>query len=207
LSESVSRLASLTAGDLMNCDVKTVGADEPLGVAARELARLGIRGAPVVDETGRCVGVLSVSDLARWAACRGEPGTALSRTCAFQQAEREPGGRETVTCRLADGYRPFQRPRGTADGRVCTAPHCVPIDWQVVEVESAPAVVRDVMTTEVVSIGLDVPVAELARLMLDRGVHRRFVLDSTARPVGVVSVNQLFQILARSGIPTPGAQS
>jgi CBS-domain-containing membrane protein len=198
----------LTASDLMNRDVKTIGVGVPLRDAAGQLAWLGVRGAPVVDEAGRCVGVLSVSDLSRRAVTHAPAGPPLPRTCGFQRTEREPGGRETVLCLVAEHACPFQQTRERPDGRtavVCTEPHCVPTDWQVVEVEPAPATVRDVMTTEVVSVVPDAPVAEMARVMLDRGVHRLFVLDPDDRAVGVVAVDDLLQILAHPEVTSPAA--
>lgn len=184
----------LTAADLMTREVRTLRADLPLRDAARELDRLGLRGAPVVDADGRCVGVLSVSDLARWSGRPKEPTPPLPRTCSFQHVDRAPGGRETVRCLLDEGVCPFQHP---GDGAVvCTQPHCVPTDWQVVETVSAPDVVRDLMTTQVVAVGLDAPVAEIARVMLDCEVHRTLVLDAAGRPVGLVSVADLLQVLA-----------
>jgi CBS domain-containing protein len=193
----------------MSRDVKTIGADLPLRDAARHLTRLGVRGVPVVDDTGRCVGILSVSDLARWAAGQGEPGASLAKGCAFQEKYREAENREAVVCLLSAGVCPFQRSRTMPDGRaavVCSDPHCVPTDWQVVEVDHAPVVVRDVMTNDVVSASPTAPVAELARAMLDRGVHRVIVLDSPGRPVGVVSVNDLLQVLAQLELATSVVQ-
>lgn len=196
---------TLTATDLMTREVKTVPADLPLAEAARQLAGLGLRGAPVVDAAGRCVGVLSVSDLARWAAGRDRVGDPRPRTCSFQLVDRQPGGRETVLCLLSEGVCPFQRGEDTAAGRavVCTEPCCVPTDWQVVELQSVPGVVRDVMTTDVVAVGPTAPVPELARRMLDCGVHRVLVLDPDARPVGVVAVDDLLQVLAHTEVAVP----
>ena len=97
----------LTARDLMSRGVEVVSADLPLREAAAQLNRHEIHGAPVVDADGRCVGVLSVSDLARWASGRGEPQVQLPRTCSLQEKCREPGGRESVLCRLAEGVCPF----------------------------------------------------------------------------------------------------
>ncbi len=198
----------LTAGDLMSRGVEAVSADLPVREAAQWLARREVHGAPVVDAEGRCVGVLSVTDVARWAAGRGEPRSQLPRTCAFQEKCREPGGRETVLCRLAEGVCPFQRLRELADGRLavaCAEPHCVPVDWQVVELESLPGdSVRDVMTTAVVTVDPATPVHELARLMLERQVHRLVVLDGQRRPIGVVTVSDLMQVLAHPEIMAPG---
>jgi CBS domain-containing membrane protein len=55
----------LTAADLMSHEVVTLYKDMALPDAARRLAAAGISGAPVVGADGRCVGVLSKSDLAR----------------------------------------------------------------------------------------------------------------------------------------------
>jgi CBS domain-containing protein len=55
-------LLSLTAADLMISPVVTIPEGTSLRDAARLLSRSEITGAPVVDATGRCVGVLSSSD-------------------------------------------------------------------------------------------------------------------------------------------------
>jgi CBS domain-containing protein len=198
----------LTASDLMSRDVETVGAEVPLRNAAAQFLRREVHGAPVVDGAGRCIGVLSVSDLARWASGQGEPKVQLPRTCAYQTKHREPGGHESVLCRLAEGACPFQRLREMPDGRMalaCIEPHGVPIDWQMVELESLPGdAVRDFMTTTVVTAEPTTPVPEMARLMLEHRMNRLVVLDIERRPVGVVTVNDLLQVLAHPEIVAPG---
>jgi CBS domain-containing protein len=57
---------SLTAADVMSHDVVALPQSLPLRAAARVLSEAHISGAPVVDEDGRCVGVLSTTDLHRW---------------------------------------------------------------------------------------------------------------------------------------------
>jgi CBS-domain-containing membrane protein len=54
----------LTIGDIMSSDVFTLAASCPADQAAWELSVRGFTGAPVRDESGRLVGVLSRSDLA-----------------------------------------------------------------------------------------------------------------------------------------------
>jgi CBS domain-containing protein len=61
------------AKDLMNTDVKTVGADWPLNRVAEFLLDHEISGAPVVDEDDQLVGVISLTDLARHNGSAGEP--------------------------------------------------------------------------------------------------------------------------------------
>jgi CBS domain-containing protein len=53
---------ALTAGDLMTRDVTVLPRAMSLRTAAHLLSETHISGAPVVDETGKCVGVLSATD-------------------------------------------------------------------------------------------------------------------------------------------------
>jgi CBS domain-containing protein len=69
-------LLSLTAADLMSENVTAIPQHMSLQGAAHVLARFGISGAPVVDEHGRCIGVLSANDFVVWA----EKGKAAVRT-------------------------------------------------------------------------------------------------------------------------------
>jgi CBS domain-containing protein len=191
---------SQTAADLMSREIKTVPAGMPLREAAQELARLGVHGAPVVDEDGRLVGVLSVTDLARWAADGAGPSPPLPRACDHQEVLREPGGRETVVCQLRLGACSLQRVREEAGGATvltCADPHGVCTAWQVVNVAALPVeCVRRYMTTVLVTAGPDTPVPDLARLMLERAVHRAVVVDLDGRPVGVVSVTDILGAVA-----------
>src|SRR4051812_27595796 len=61
-------LFELSAEDLMSRDVVCPPAETSLRSAARLLVEAGVSGAPVVDELGRCLGVLSKTDLARYVA-------------------------------------------------------------------------------------------------------------------------------------------
>jgi CBS-domain-containing membrane protein len=63
---SSKSLIDLTAADLMSRDIIALPASLSLRAAAHELIRAGISGAPVVDESGRCLGVLSQTDLVRF---------------------------------------------------------------------------------------------------------------------------------------------
>jgi CBS-domain-containing membrane protein len=75
---------ALLAKDLMNGEVVTIPCDMGMQAAARRLSQLHVSGAPVVDEQGRCVGVLSSGD---FVAC-----CAANRTsCAKHRAEANRG--------------------------------------------------------------------------------------------------------------------
>jgi CBS domain-containing protein len=54
-----------TARELMQSPVVALAPDDPIHVAYRLFAQEGIHGAPVVDDLGRVVGLLSSSDLLR----------------------------------------------------------------------------------------------------------------------------------------------
>jgi len=56
------RLTALRASDVMNRDVVTVDCSLAMEEAARLMANRGVTSAPVVDEQGHCVGMLSAAD-------------------------------------------------------------------------------------------------------------------------------------------------
>jgi CBS domain-containing protein len=60
-----SPLQGLRVGQAMSSPVQTCRADDPLDSAAAAMARAGVRRLPVVDDSGRLVGIVSLSDLAR----------------------------------------------------------------------------------------------------------------------------------------------
>ncbi len=61
----VERLTSLTALDLMSRYVLTIPVGMSLRTAAHLLAQLRVSGAPVVNDRGACVGVISATDFLR----------------------------------------------------------------------------------------------------------------------------------------------
>ena len=72
-------LLGLTAEDLMNRNGVTIPQQMPMRDADQLLRRAKSESAPVVDERGRCVGVLTASDLLRWAQ-EGGTGAEEGRT-------------------------------------------------------------------------------------------------------------------------------
>lgn len=79
---STKSLLDLTAFDLMSRDVVTIPQSMSLRAAVHMLAQAQVGGAPVVDDGGRCVGMLSATDLVRWVdrgeLIRPEPSLAFS---------------------------------------------------------------------------------------------------------------------------------
>jgi CBS domain-containing protein len=63
----------LTAGDLLTDAVVVIPQDMSLQGAARRLIESQVSGAPVVDDEGRCVGVISAGDFVLWAGKEKNP--------------------------------------------------------------------------------------------------------------------------------------
>ncbi len=198
------RLQDLTAGDLMTSDVVRLPEKMALRDAARMLLRNHIGGAPVVDGKGKCVGVFSAFDVLRLSEIRADAAQPTSPplpiTCSFQATRRTSDGKETTVCTLPPGVCPIQVKHEGPDGAsliVCSQPHCVLVDWQVVEVEKLPAdELRRFMTPDPVTAGPATPIRVLARMMIDAHIRRVIVVDEARRPVGVVSSTDLLAALA-----------
>lgn len=62
MDPAVDRLLTLRVKDVMTREVVCVSAGQTAADAANLFARERISGAPVVDEQGRCVGILSATD-------------------------------------------------------------------------------------------------------------------------------------------------
>jgi CBS domain-containing protein len=56
-------LYCLTVADVMTCDLLTLSCDATLTVAIQELSTRGVRRAPVVDDTGVLIGMITLDDL------------------------------------------------------------------------------------------------------------------------------------------------
>jgi len=195
----------LTASDLMTQDVVRLPQNMSIRDAARMLLRAQIGGAPVVDAHGRCVGVLSATNFLRLAAKYGAmppEGAELPITCSFQEKQIGPNGTEIIVCTLRPDVCPYQRTQRNPDGKeriICIEPHCVPTDWQVVNVEKLPAdEVAHYMTADPVTVAPDEPIAKLARQMIDAHIHRVIVVDQQGKPVGVVSSTDVLAAVAYS---------
>jgi CBS domain-containing protein len=196
-------LSALTASDLMSHEVLRLPQDMEMREAAHVLHRAQISGAPVVDGQGRCVGVLSTADFARQVEEVGVAAAsapALPLTCDFLHKQAEPDGSAVYLCRLAPGSCAFQRDEANPDRMkrtVCSEPHCVPTDWQVVKVEKiAAAPVRRYMTADPVTVATDTPIETVAQRMIDAHVHRVIVVDRQHRPVGIVSSTDIVAAVA-----------
>jgi CBS domain-containing protein len=197
-------LLALTAEDLMSRDVVRLPEEMPLRDAARLMLDNQISGAPVINGWGRCVGILSSMDFLRQAVTQARtaepPLTARPMTCAFQVKRKDSSGEDIVVCTLPLGVCPLQAAKYLGpDGKhaiICTEPHCVLADWQMVDLETLPTdAVRQYMTADPVTVGLDTPIRVLARHMIDAHIHR-VVVDAAGKPVGIVSSTDILAAVA-----------
>lgn len=67
MNSAIERLLTLRVSDIMAHELVTVHSDDTLNTAARLFEEREISGAPVIDDDGRCVGVLSGFDFVRQA--------------------------------------------------------------------------------------------------------------------------------------------
>lgn len=156
--------------DVMLTDVITVAPGTPLEEFLEIAGREGISGAPVVDESGRSAGVVSLHDVVR--ELRSETARALSDT------EAPPGG-DPAAAGDGDAARRSVRERpGALSGG-----------------SGKPRTVGDVMTASVFSLRPETGVAEAARILADAEIHRAPVLRD-GRVVGLVTTFHLLRALA-----------
>lgn len=80
-------LTSLCASDLMSPEVVMIPDQMSLQGAARLLSRAQVSGAPVVDGTGRCIGMLSAVDFLHWAE---HGGKATPQPCGCAETAWKP---------------------------------------------------------------------------------------------------------------------
>jgi CBS domain-containing protein len=196
-------LLALTASDLMSREVISIPQDMSLRAAAHLLFQNQIGGAPVVDADGRCVGVLSATDIVQWVedGAKGVDEIPLP-ACPYQVKGRLLTGEEAVICTLAEGSCPLQVMRPTTGGRrtaVCLQPSGVVSDWQQVTKNLSVSAVQRYMTTDVITAGPQTPLPELARTMINAHIHRVIVVDDQRKPIGIVSSTDILANLAYRG--------
>jgi CBS domain-containing protein len=160
-----------------------------------------VRAAPVVDENGRCVGILTPTDVLRWVeAGRPEAVVGPVVTCPYQVCGRLFNGDEAVICTLAGGGCPFQTAQPTTGGRhteICTRRGA----------ESSPfGTLSCYMTKDVVTIRPSVPLRALVRQILDPRADHLVVLDELDRPIGLVSATEVLSAVAQQLTNEPGQQ-
>jgi predicted transcriptional regulator len=164
-------LQSTVAGDVMSGSVICLRPSDRLADAASLFLREQITGAPVVDEHGICIGILSATDILSLEEKRNEQPVAASSHRDHCFDTWDPG---------STWWREFGRVRDEIRPR---------LEESVVEF----------MTHDLVSVTEDTPLGVVIRQMADAHVHRVLVLDSARRPQGIISTMDVLAALLRAG--------
>jgi predicted transcriptional regulator len=190
----------LTAADVMNRHPVVIPRQMLLREAARILHRAKVNGAPVVDEQGRCVGMLFPADILRWVEA-GCPESVVGpvHSCPYQVRGRLLTGEEAVICTLADGSCPFQAVQPTIGGR-----HTEVCMRQGNE-DSPFGTLTRYVTTDGVTVRPQTRLPDLMRRMIDSRIDRLVVADEQERPNGTVSAMDILAVIATVGEFSVGA--
>jgi len=101
MATALDRLRSLRVADVMNRQVVPVQAQQTMSEAAELFVSRRISGAPVVDEMGRCVGILSAADFV----CRESAaahGSTFHAACEKAVVRQSPNGPWVIQDVLSD---------------------------------------------------------------------------------------------------------
>jgi CBS domain-containing protein len=163
-------LKARTAGDLMTPNPVSLREEVTAREAARFLTDRSFGAAPVINEAGEPIGVLSQTDIVVHARERIDAlsscGTAVSAVEDFSEFAEIPVGCRGVW-------------RGLKPERI-----------------DDKATVGDLMTPAVFTVRYDAPSAHVVEDMLALRVHRLFVVDDGGVLVGVVSATDILRRLA-----------
>jgi CBS domain-containing protein len=161
----------ITAADVMNPNVLMVQEDMTVGELASFLVESEISGAPVVDPTGRLVGVVSVTDLAR---------SVAQGTSAADIAGDRPHP-DFFVREWDDTLRSDKIEELRFDERF---------------EEKTEMRVRDIMTPAIYSVDAETTIPEVAETLINSHIHRLLV-TSGERVVGIVTSSDLLGLLVR----------
>lgn len=162
--------ATRTAKDVMTRDVQFALADWPLDRLAEFLTENGFSGAPVVDETGALVGVVSLSDLVQHESLPDSVPWTRSLTDYFRH--------DDSMFDLANQYGEEELELFRVEGDTMVT-------------------VGDIMTRVTFSVDPDTPIHTLAEMMVGGQIHRLLVTRGD-RLEGVISSLDLLKVLCEA---------
>ncbi len=180
-TEPATDLSRLQAKEVMRKQVATLSPDDTIEAALATFEDLGIGGAPVADENGKLLGVLTLTDIARTEhlsgdRIRSERGTFEMSEVTGEEYEEETDPNEVFFAK--DDYSTE------------TAGKDLVGDW---------------MTAKVISARPDEPLMEVCAKMVRHQIHRVFVIDKE-KLIGVVSSFDVVRCVAGSS-KRPGARA
>ena len=163
----------MKARDVMTTDVETVQVDDEVSEVLTRLARADFSGFPVLDDEGRLAGVVTEHDLVD----------------IFQPSDR--------TLWIPVGLPPFLE----------TMTYGIDVSWDDLDVgvdlaRNASRKIREVMSTEVVTVDEDAELETLIALLgdPDRDINRLPVVDDDGWLVGIVTRQDVLEAIGDATI-------
>src|SRR5581483_11754241 len=226
LQQEFQRLqeSALKVGDIMNQPPITAHPKESLAVAAARMAKNGIKRLPIVDEGGKLVGVIARLDILQQAA---NAHTRVGKKPALPHAGQRVGDvmlREIPLVRadadLADLVNTFVEANSHRLIVVDQAAHPIGLinDADVVSrlpttaqrsildalqrrgpVPSSAVTARELMSPDVLTATVEMPLTEAIQKMLAAGRKWMIVVDAENKPVGLVDRQALLMAVTGSG--------
>jgi CBS-domain-containing membrane protein len=163
-------LQKTTASDVMARNVVSLRSDETMARAAELFLKEQLTGAPVVDDSGKCVGVLSVTDLA------GAETKVDSKRAEIASSSLFASG--------------LTLPESVYEERL------LEVRDEIIPSSDQP--IRQFMTSDVVGVRGDTPLAVIIQDMIDAHIHRVVVLDENRKLLGIISTTNILAALLRA---------
>jgi len=171
------QLSQFSAKDVMRSGVETLSPEDTVETALALFEDAHIGGAPVVESTGRLVGVLTLSDIARPE--HTSEGRIVAQRGDFEMGE--PFGEELS----GEDLDPEQVVSMKDDYSASSLGRELVGDW---------------MTREVISVPPDASLVDVCALMVERQIHRVFVTRG-GHLAGVISSFDVVRCVAREARP------
>ena len=158
------------SGEMVVTRVITLKPTDSLAHAASEFLRNQISGAPVVEDDGKCVGVLSVTDvIAAAQQVATEHATTIDQFFARSDLVLPASVYEAELTKVRDQLSP-----------------------------AAEQPVRKFMVTDLVTVETSDPIQKVVRSFVDAHVHRILVTDPAGKLRGIISTIDVIAALLRA---------
>lgn len=174
----------LTVREIMKSGVLTVTPDTTVRQLARLLADEEISGAPVVDDDGTLMGVVSATDVVRLAAEDAAVHLAASPSLQEATSTRDADDPDDDEPDPHGFFLPEDSP--FVDARLFE---------QFAETELDAVLVRDIMTPVTFSVSADTTIQELAEFLVRGRIHRAVVLEQD-RLAGIVTSGDVLRAVS-----------
>lgn len=158
------------AKDIMHRDVIKVSWNMPISELEQLFEEKNITGAPVVDDFGKLIGVVSETDVIRYDAS-------------------EPHSRENPHAYFRSGLEKEEK-EGEEEDSLDEGEESKD------EAVLSEKTVEDIMTPWTISAHEDASISEIAKMMVERHVHRVLIVDGKSQLKGIVTTMDIAKVVA-----------